>query len=305
MTNTVDVFICHDSQDKDDFVRPLARALRNLGVSVWYDEFSIELGDSVSEKIDQGIANARFGIVVISKSFIGRPWPNHERRGLVNRDVDGDLKILPIWHGVTKHDVMKLSPPLADKFAIDTLKTDIQDTVIAILRKVRPDLYEQRPRSEHHRIITGESLAELQAQVEELRKQMSEYQCPYCGAPLSERILVPCDAYEKYWDDHDTFECGLEKLAGQIQHPCPFDPKFPSLSDYDLVCMQTPESSLGEWRCDAQPKTSMAHKVNLDTSYGKSKDLALRKMKATYLYRAGRMSNYEWFQVQTGVPSPS
>ena len=235
MTNTVDVFICHASQDKDVFVRPLARALCDLGVRVWYDEFSIEIGDSVSEKIDQGIANARFGIFVISKSFIERPWPNHERRGLTNRDVEGDLKILPIWHGVNKHDVMKLSPPLADRFAIDTTKTDIRDTVITILRKVRPDLYAQRPRSEHHRIITGEALAELQTQVEELRKQVSEHQCPYCEASLSERVLVPCDPYEDHWDDREVFECGLEMLAGVIRHPCPSDPKFPSLSDYDLV----------------------------------------------------------------------
>lgn len=305
MTNTVDVFICHASQDKDDFVRPLARALRDLGVGVWYDEFSIELGDSVSEKIDQGIANARFGIVVVSKSFIQRPWPNNESQSLVNRAVEGNLKILPIWHGVTKHDVMKHSPLLAGKFAIDTQKTALPDTALAILKRVRPDLNEQHHPTEHQRTSSGETLEELQTQVEDLRKQVSEFQCPFCGAPLSERIAVPCDPCEKYWDDRETYECGLEKLAGEIQHPCPSDPKFPSLNDYDLVCMPTSERSLGEWRCDARAKTPMAHKVNLDTSYGKSKDQALRKMKTTYLYRAGRMTNYEWFQAQTGAPSPS
>ena len=220
MTNTVDVFICHASHDKDVFVRPLARALCDLGVRVWYDEFSIELGDSVSEKIDQGIANARFGIVVISKSFIERSWPNHERRALVIRDVEGDLKMLPIWHGVNKQDVVKLSPLLADKLAIDTQKTDIQAAAIRILEKVRPDLYEKRPRAEHERIIRGEPYTELQTQVEELRKEISEYQCRYCGAQLSERIFVPCDPYEKHWDDREIYECGLEMLAGVIQHPC-------------------------------------------------------------------------------------
>ena len=45
MKQQVDVFVCHASQDKDGFVRPLAEALRRLGVTVWYDEFSLAIGD--------------------------------------------------------------------------------------------------------------------------------------------------------------------------------------------------------------------------------------------------------------------
>ena len=61
MTKQCDVFICHASVDKTGFVRPFAEALRRLGVTVWYDEFSLEIGDSVSEQIDKGIAAAKFG----------------------------------------------------------------------------------------------------------------------------------------------------------------------------------------------------------------------------------------------------
>ena len=300
----VDAFICHASPDKDDFVRPFADALRDLGIRVWYDEFSLEIGDSISEKIAYGIANARFGIVIISKAFVRRSWPRHELQGLIQRDVEEDLKILPIWHGVSKREVMKVNPSLADKLAINTLETDIQDAAITILRMVRRDLYEKRPRTEHERIVSGEAIADLRTQVERLREEIAEYQCPYCEAPLSTRSCVPCDPDQQHWDDLETYECGLELLAREIQHPCPSDPEFPSLSDYDLVCKQTSESSLGEWRCDAWPKTSMARKVDLDTSYGRSKDEALHKLKATYLYRAGRMTNKDWFQVQTSVASP-
>jgi len=56
-----DVFICHASEDKDAFVRPLAVALRQLGVSVWYDEFSLEVGDSISRSIDKGLAESAYG----------------------------------------------------------------------------------------------------------------------------------------------------------------------------------------------------------------------------------------------------
>lgn len=60
----------HASEDKDEVVRPLATALRDKGVKVWYDEFEMKIGDSLRRKIDKGLANSKFGIVVISKSFI-------------------------------------------------------------------------------------------------------------------------------------------------------------------------------------------------------------------------------------------
>src|SRR5713101_4545514 len=97
-----DVFISHASEDKNTFVRPLAIALRNLGVSVWYDEFSLCLGDSLSRSIDKGLASSRYGLVVISPDFIRKPWPEYELRGLVSREIGEDRVILPIWHGVTR-----------------------------------------------------------------------------------------------------------------------------------------------------------------------------------------------------------
>ena len=291
MNQQYDVFICHASEDKESFVRPLAEALRSLGVSVWYDEFSLEIGDSITRQIDKGIAGARFGIVVLSRSFIGRPWPEHELRGLVNRDVEEDLKILPIWHGVSKHDVSQFSPSLSDKLAIDTQRFDAQQAAIRILRMVRPDLYRQHSRADLEKMASGEAIAELQRKIEELRAQVAEYQCPHCGAPLMERD----------WDLVETYECGFQTSAGTIQRPCPSDPRFPSLDDYDVTCKRASGQSDYEWQCDARPKTDMARKIHLDSGYGRSEDEARRKVKATYLYRAGKMTNQEWFRIQAGI----
>ena len=115
-----DVFISHASEDKETFVRPLAEALRSLGVTVWYDEFSLKVGDSLSRSIDKGIAGSRYGLVVVSPAFIDKPWPEHELRGLVTREIDEGKVILPIWHGVDRRSVLKFSPSLADKVAIRT-----------------------------------------------------------------------------------------------------------------------------------------------------------------------------------------
>lgn len=67
-----DVFISHASEDKDEFVRPLATELKRLGLDVWYDESALKLGDSLREKIDQGLSAADYGVVVISKSFVSK-----------------------------------------------------------------------------------------------------------------------------------------------------------------------------------------------------------------------------------------
>ena len=298
MEQQVDAFICHASEDKDRFVRPLAEGLRRLGVAVWYDEFSLKLGDSVSLQIDRGIANARFGIVVVSKNFLGRPWPEHELQGLVSRDIEEDLRILPIWHGVNKQQVLAFSPSLSDKFAIDTQRHDAQEAAIRILRTVRPDLYEQLPRAELEKLASGDAISNLQSVIDDLREQVSEYQCSICKAPLSTRMDAPVDEEQKHWDIVETYECGHQLFAGYTQYPCPKDPKFPTWEDYDVVCERTNDKSPRSWQCHAWPKTDMARKVHLEISYGKSEEAAREKLKTTFLYRAGRISNMEWIRSQ-------
>lgn len=61
-----DVFISHASEDKDSIVRSLATELTNQGLKVWYDEFTLRIGDSLRQKIDKGLAKSRVGLVVLS-----------------------------------------------------------------------------------------------------------------------------------------------------------------------------------------------------------------------------------------------
>lgn len=99
---THDVFISHASEDKEDFVRPLANALIQEGLNVWYDEMTLRIGDSLRQKIDKGLANSRVGLVILSPSFIKKGWTNYELDGIVTRAVSGEQELLPIWHNITK-----------------------------------------------------------------------------------------------------------------------------------------------------------------------------------------------------------
>lgn len=127
-----DVFISHASEDKDAVVRSLADALQGNGVSVWYDEFTLRIGDSLRRKIDNGLARSRVGLVVISPHFISKGWTNYELDGIVTRSVSGDQILLPIWHNITKQEVIDFSPSLADKVARSTATHTVEDIAFEI-----------------------------------------------------------------------------------------------------------------------------------------------------------------------------
>lgn len=138
-SKSIDFFICHASEDKDEIARPLADALTARGFRVWYDEVSLNLGDSLRQSIDHGIAACRFGVVILSKSFFAKSWPQRELNGLVNREIDRkDKLILPVWHGVSEEYVRAYSPPLADRIAVPSSR-GVDFIVENILKGIRHD----------------------------------------------------------------------------------------------------------------------------------------------------------------------
>ena len=89
-----DAFISHASEDKDVVV-PLAEALRSAGLKIWLDQQVLRLGDSLREKIDEGLADSRFGIVVLSPSFLAKRWPKRELNGMMAVEESGIRSSFP------------------------------------------------------------------------------------------------------------------------------------------------------------------------------------------------------------------
>lgn len=138
-TKEHDVFISHASEDKDGFVRGLAQGLRERGVDVWYDEFELKVGDSLRRSIDNGLAYSRFGIVVLSSAFFAKNWPQYELDGLVAKEnAAGDKVILPIWHKVSKDEVMKQSSTLGDRVALNTGIQGLEEITDQLVDVVKP-----------------------------------------------------------------------------------------------------------------------------------------------------------------------
>jgi hypothetical protein len=109
-----DVFICHASEDKDDIALPLANALIARGYTVWLDKFVLKLGDRLLDRIDDGIASCRFGIVILSPKFFEKKWTKRELSGLAAReDAEERPLILPIRHNIDQAGLARRSPLLA------------------------------------------------------------------------------------------------------------------------------------------------------------------------------------------------
>ncbi len=115
-----DIFISHASEDKDNVAFPLARLLERRGARVWFDSQEIGLGDSLREKLDEGLARSRFGVVVLSPVFLRKVWTNRELSGFLAREEGGNKVLLPIWHDLDKVTLSEHSPLLADRVAVST-----------------------------------------------------------------------------------------------------------------------------------------------------------------------------------------
>lgn len=134
--SSYDVFVSHASEDKDEFVRDFVKCLQDNGLKVWYDEFTLRVGDSLRRSIDNGLKNSRYGIVVLSEAFFRKEWPQRELDGLFAREVDGEKIILPIWHKISKNEVLKYSPIIADMLALNTASFTIEEIAKEISDRV-------------------------------------------------------------------------------------------------------------------------------------------------------------------------
>jgi len=95
-----DVFLCHASEDKEAVVRPIAKALDEMGIKYWLDETEIGWGDSVVGSINDGLGRARIVLVVISKRFMRKKYAKKELFSAISREIREERTlVLPLLVG--------------------------------------------------------------------------------------------------------------------------------------------------------------------------------------------------------------
>lgn len=131
-TGKWDAFISHASEDKEAIARPLAVALANAGLSVWFDEFTLSAGDSLTMSINHGLENSKYGIVIVSRRFLAKKWTQRELAGLFAKEDEVKV-IIPVWHEVTEELVRSSYPILADRVALKS-SSSLDELVRELLR---------------------------------------------------------------------------------------------------------------------------------------------------------------------------
>lgn len=113
-------FISHDSRDKELIAKSIAKGLSSRLCPVWYDEYSLKVGDSLRESIEKGIKEANKCILVLTPNYLDNlSWGKTEFNSIFTRElIKKEKVILPIWSGVTKEEIYEYSPSLADTFAL-------------------------------------------------------------------------------------------------------------------------------------------------------------------------------------------
>ena len=81
-----DVFICHASEDKLTIIKPLLAALDKEGITYWYDEAEINWGESIPNKVNEGLRISRYVLVVLSSFFLSKNWPQRELNSALNTE---------------------------------------------------------------------------------------------------------------------------------------------------------------------------------------------------------------------------
>jgi hypothetical protein len=113
-------FVCHDSRDKEDIANPLAVALLGMRCPVWYDEFSLKVGDGLRGSVEKGLKECKRCILIITKNFLSNDgWTKREFDSIFTRElIERSNVILPVWREVSSEDVYQSSPSLADRLAV-------------------------------------------------------------------------------------------------------------------------------------------------------------------------------------------
>lgn len=102
------VFLCHDSRDKE-YVEKIHFELAKKSIHSWLDKYEMTVGDSLTEKITDGLNKADFGIIFLSKHFLSNEkWVKYELQTLMSKQIYLNQKvILPVWLDIEESDLEK------------------------------------------------------------------------------------------------------------------------------------------------------------------------------------------------------
>lgn len=238
MNNQRDVFICHASEDKKAVVENIVDEFDKEGITYWYDNSEIEWGDSLTQKVNEGLKISSYVIVILSKHFINKNWPNRELNAVLNMEASsGEIRILPLVVGDKneRKDILTEFPLLNDKLYL-TWDINRIDKIIKALKK-RLDITNKTNKTEYN-FIENEDI-----HIPKLNEKYSQ----------KEKDQYIKDAYNEI---KNYFSIALEKFENSYSQ---IETDFIEVNNYKFISKIYKEGNLSE-QC----------KIWLDNKLGRS-----------------------------------
>lgn len=121
-----DIFLCHAWDDRQGSAKELYNLLISKGVSVWFSEKDVSLGEPLMRAIDKGLANSRIGLVLVTPAFLLRL----PKEGIADKELSALLhrnQLIPIIHNTTYESLREVSPLLGSRSGLDTAEESMSD----------------------------------------------------------------------------------------------------------------------------------------------------------------------------------
>jgi len=133
MKNAAKIFLSHSSKDKD-FVRRLTNDLQSKDIPVWFDEWELNVGDSLNKKISDGIKESGWLAVILSNHSIQSQWVEKELNAALTEELEKQqVFVLPI---LIEDCEMPLF--LKDKMFAD-FRSNYENGLTALLKRLIPE----------------------------------------------------------------------------------------------------------------------------------------------------------------------
>ncbi len=91
------LFLSYSRVDRD-FAERLAGDLEKSGITVWWDSWEMEVGDSLPRKIEEAVSRSAWFGIILSPDAVASPWVRAELDLALTMEIEGGLTILPILH---------------------------------------------------------------------------------------------------------------------------------------------------------------------------------------------------------------
>jgi hypothetical protein len=139
MTKPYHLFISYASED-EAFARELSKSLKYLGLRVWFAPLSLNIGDKLLDSINAGLMTSEYGLIVLSPTYISKPWTSYELDVLHRQHIENNKKLFPLWHGVDKRQIDEWNPGLSGIVALRSIEGSIY-----ISKKISDVIYQGCP----------------------------------------------------------------------------------------------------------------------------------------------------------------